>query len=112
LQKPGNLMTTPKAVCKNFCSYYKPEKAEDLACRGFTIIQRLMREGRRISLERRDTVIGPAVSELLSENVCPSCPFREDGCDFADGREGAQPCGGFLLLGHLIGTGVLDVDDL
>jgi hypothetical protein len=108
---PRDIMSQPKAVCRNFCSYYKPDKAEDLACQGFTIVKRLMREGRPISLEKRGGTISHAVSEMLSANLCPPCPFHEDGCDFASGQKEALPCGGFVLLGHLLESGVLHVDD-
>ncbi len=111
-QQPDGVMTASKAVCINFCSYYRPDKAEDLACRGFTIIERLMREGRRFSLEKGDTAFGPAVSEVLSNRVCAACPFSEDGCDFAARIKGSRPCGGFLLLGRLLPSGVVKVDDL
>jgi hypothetical protein len=109
---PSELVPHSKAICMNFCSYYKPDKAEDLACRGFTVLEELMRKGRQISLEKRAGAVSPPVSATLSTHLCPACPFREDGCDFASGQKGARPCGGFLLLGHLIGSGVVDVDDL
>jgi hypothetical protein len=105
-------VTTPKIACTHFCSYYKPEKADDLACRGFMIIERLMRGGRRFSLPEDGAEPDRGVSEMLSARVCAECPFREDGCDFAAAQEGARPCGGFILLGLLVGSGELDVDDI
>jgi hypothetical protein len=111
-QQPDSIMTTPKAVCINFCSYYKPEKAEDLACQSFTVIKRLMEEGRRISLKKEAAAVHPGVSELLSRKICAACSFREDGCDFAAGQKGVPPCGGFLLLSRLIGSRLLHVDDI
>jgi hypothetical protein len=109
---PHAIVTQPETICMNFCSYYKPDKAEDLACQGFTTVKRLMREGRPVSLEKRGGAVSHAVSQMLSANLCPPCPFREDGCDFASGQKGAPPCGGLVLLGHLFESGVLHVDDL
>jgi hypothetical protein len=109
---PHDITTQPKTICMNFCSYYKPDKPEDLACQGFTIVKRLMREGRPISLEKSGGAISRAVSEMLSANLCPPCPFHKDGCDFASGQKEALPCGGFVLLGHLVESRVLQVDDL
>jgi hypothetical protein len=109
---PRNIMARPETICVNFCSYYKPDKAQDLACQGFTIVKRLMQKGWAISLEKRGWPVTHAVSEMLSANLCPLCPFRRDGCDFASGRKEAPPCGGFVLLGNLVESGVLQVDDL
>jgi hypothetical protein len=111
-KKASGCVPQPKAICMNFCSYYKPDKTEDLACRGFTVIEELMKKGYPISLEKRAGAVSPTVSEILSARLCPACPFRIDGCDFASGQRPAQPCGGFLLLGHLIGSGIVHIDDL
>jgi hypothetical protein len=109
---PRDIMTQPKAICINYCSYYKPDKAEGLACQGFTIVKRLIRDGWPMSLEKRGLPITRAVSEMLSAHLCPPCPFQKDGCDFASGRKEALPCGSFVFLGHLLESGVLQVDDL
>jgi hypothetical protein len=111
-KQPPRFPAQSKAVCINFCSYYRPDKAEDLACRGFTVIEGLMKKGRQISFEKRAEALSHSVSEVLSANLCSTCPFREDGCDFASGKKHAPPCGGFLLLGHLIGSGTVHIDDL
>ncbi len=106
-----NIIKDSSSVCINFCSYYKPGKAEDLACEGFMTIERLMKEGRRFSLGRDDEDACHEMPEI-SRRVCARCSFREDGCDFAAGQKGARPCGGLLLIGRLIGSGELRVDDV
>ncbi len=108
----GGFMTHAGQLCRKFCAYYKPGKAEDLACLGFTVIEGLIKKGLMISLEKGDSGVGRASSRALSENMCPSCPFYEDGCDFASGQASAQPCGGFLLLARLTESGTFDIDDL
>jgi hypothetical protein len=53
-----------KTLCLKHCSYYKPGKNEELACRGFHVVERLMQSGRTILMETRISadkqVHGPA----------------------------------------------------
>ncbi len=105
-------------VCRDFCSYYKPSKDEELACRGFTVIERLILRGMEIvpeksarhfhSVQFRDNDIGRG----LIRKVCQKCPFYEKDCDFAEEKAGALPCGGFILLAHLIESAMIGIDDI
>ncbi len=44
-------MDLVKNLCANFCSYYKPAKKEELACRGFIVVKRLIEMGKHIPFE-------------------------------------------------------------
>jgi hypothetical protein len=126
-----------KSICTNFCSYYKPDKNEDLACLGFLVIEKLIGKGVNISCEKREKPLNPADSERLLRDMCIRCPFYENDCDFAlvsrtnRGRDSVSstpassaaghlsekeripsPCGGFTLLGYLLGENIINIDDI
>jgi hypothetical protein len=107
-----------KTVCKGFCSYYKPSKDEELACRGFLVLEKLMKTGRDALFEKNEFPVptghqpNAVTSEGLARHICLSCPYYENDCDFADKKENTLPCGGFILLGGLIEAGLLDIDDV
>lgn len=101
-----------KNVCRDYCRYYKPSKDEELACMGFLIIQRLLRNGKEITFEESQAVLAPSTEETLVGNVCVTCPFFPDDCDFSLKREGSFPCGGFVVLGRLMEAGSIRIDDI
>jgi hypothetical protein len=100
-------------LCRNFCQYYKPGRNEELTCRGFVVVLRIMQKGRRLSLERPDTLSLPDAGtvEALRKSLCGACDFRAGDCDFIL-TGAATPCGGFILLSHLLGTGELTLADI
>lgn len=111
------------ALCMRYCRYYKPGKAEDLACMGYTVADRLAEEGIDLCLSdgRQPSVAmqGREVRDVLVQSICRSCPFSPLDCDFMALRRGepvgapeeAVPCGGFLFLGDLLAIGhILDED--
>lgn len=102
------------ALCRRFCPYYKPGRNEELFCRGFLVVQGLLRKGKAISLERPERPASPGISELrvLRERVCGACGFREQDCDYSATDGAAPACGGFVLLSHLLGAGELGADDI
>jgi hypothetical protein len=124
-------------VCEKFCPYYKPAKDESLACLGYLVIEKLIGKGINISCEKRERPLDPAVSGRLSRDLCVKCPFYDNDCDFAmvyrSNREGKpassilpkdgegqllekgripSPCGGFTLLGYLLGENIIDIDGI
>ncbi|MEW6002502.1 MAG: hypothetical protein AB1638_07645 [Nitrospirota bacterium] len=99
-------------LCRHFCPYYKPTKDNRLACRGFIVVERLIREERKISFEKSDKILDMKTKETLVRHVCLQCPFYRDDCDFISGKEKSFPCGGFILLGHLLETNIIDIDDI
>jgi hypothetical protein len=101
-----------RTLCKPFCVYYKPGKNEELLCRGAFVVERLMRAGRRLSVEDkpgRDP--DHATIELVIHQVCGACDFREHDCDFAQDRA-ARPCGGYVFLTELLASGVIATEDI
>jgi len=101
-----------KNLCGNFCAYYKPSKDEELACRGFVIVKRLIEMGKQIPLEKSNKRPGLQTEEGLRKVLCPGCPFYEGDCDFILQEGDAMPCGGFIFLGLLIEKGVICIDDV
>lgn len=104
-------MTLKESLCGRFCAYYKPAKNEELACRGFLVVERMIGEGKAISFEGSEEPVGADTAVALARLLCGRCPFCRDDCDFAANRE-APPCGGYLLVGRLIDRGALSLDDL
>ncbi len=104
-------MATNKSICLNFCSYYKSGSNEELACRGYLVVERLVQEGKGVVFEPSGSKCGPADCEKLAEKLCGPCDFRKDGCDFAVDRT-SPPCGGFLLLTQLLAEGRITVGDI
>ena len=119
-----------RELCKAYCQYYKTSKEEALACMGFIIVERLIEQGLLVpSLAcpgpsaERDEIGMPRYETtlMLISQICTVCPFSENDCDFIDvHRRGvsdtqqvsAIPCGGFLFLGRLIESKVIDIKDI
>jgi len=101
-----------KNLCGKFCSYYKPSKKEELACRGFVVVRRLIEMGKESPFEKSDRRPGPRTEEKLSMALCPTCPFYESDCDYILQEGDARPCGGFIFLGLLLDSGIICIDDV
>ncbi len=106
-------------ICKNFCRFYKPEKDETLACRGFNLVLNLIGEEKineaRILEITNFTLSDYPFDELLKERLCKKCDFVIDGCAFRDEiyhGEKKIPCGGYLLLSNLLSKGILGIEDV
>lgn len=101
-----------KNLCKKHCKYYKPSKDNELACKGFTVIEKLIKNGKEISFNKAEKKLNASTEKKLIEGMCMICSFYEDGCDFAEQKRNALPCGGFILLGYLVESGVISIDDI
>lgn len=100
-------------LCENFCIYYKPGKNEDLACEGFAVVHRLIEHGKKIHLAKRTDIIpGRATVDALRSNVCRICSFHAGDCDYILTGGKAAPCGGFVLLSHLLEGGEITAEEL
>lgn len=100
-------------LCVNCCTYYKPGKNEELACEGYAVVQRLIKSGKKISLEKRGKALSnDASAAALRANMCRACSFFQSDCDFILTGGKALPCGGFALLHHLLDSGEITVEDL
>jgi hypothetical protein len=100
-----------KTLCLKYCSYYKPGKNEKLACGGYHVVERLMQAGRTITLEKPGVSADTKVMDLLVQTLCGACPFHEHDCDFFQDLV-SQPCGGFVLLSQLLGSGRITIDEI
>jgi len=105
-------MDLVKNLCRNVCSYYKPTKDEELACRGFVVVKKLIEMGKQVSFEESNKRPGPLTEEKLRKVLCLKCPFYERDCDFILQEGDAIPCGGFIFLGLLIEKGMIIIDDV
>jgi len=101
-------------LCANFCQYYKPGRNEELACQGFVVVHSLITKGRKLSQEKPAIAAKPDARTLegLKDRVCSACSFREADCDFVLSNGTAMPCGGFVLLSHLLGSGELKLEEI
>jgi hypothetical protein len=99
-------------LCSRFCSYYKPGKKEDLACKGFLVIEGLIKRGLHIPFSVQEKKLDSAIPESLLHILCATCPFFEDGCDFVQQKKKSSPCGGFILLSYLLETNNLTIDNI
>lgn len=99
-------------LCRNFCHYYKPSKNEEIKCKGYLVVRELTKKGKDLDLERTDVPLDDGTVRILSENLCSSCSFYENDCDFAAHVESAPPCGGFIFLVHLINKQIIRVEDV
>jgi hypothetical protein len=109
MAKNANLV---KTLCLPYCRYYKPGTNEELLCRGAVVVQRLMESDRSLSIpENPHQGIDGEYREVIMQQVCGACKFREQDCDFAQDRT-ACPCGGFALLLGLLKAGVITNEDL
>jgi hypothetical protein len=105
------MTTIREKLCRNFCPYYKPLKDEELACLGFTVVERLSGKGWAISFDTHDKGFEEQTKKVLLEALCAACPFFENDCDFVTGSSNS-PCGGFTLLGLLLDKKVIHIDDI
>jgi len=102
------LVTT---LCLKYCAYYKPGKSEELACRGFRVVERLVQAGRATIVESPGEPGNMQVKEQLIQTLCSVCNFHEHDCDFFQDRA-SQPCGGFILLAQLLGSGRITIAEI
>jgi len=105
-------------VCAGYCTFYNPGKNEELACKGFIVLQVLSAKHGEIPENSGIKIVSRATEDNLFLVLCVSCPFFDDGCDFAAWRrgevleltrEGVNPCGGFLFLGSCLDQGTIDI---
>jgi hypothetical protein len=101
-----------KNICQKYCSYFRPFKQEELACLGFLVIETLMKKGLPLTFEKADSEQVAAAQQRLVLDFCFACPFFREDCDFVRKTEGAEPCGGFIFLSHLLAKNIIHIDDI
>ena len=105
-------MDLKKILCEPFCFYFKPGKNDELTCKGYSIIEKLLQNGKDITFQKSDKVITKATEEVLVKHMCCACPFYEDDCDFIGHGKNSPPCGGFTLLVLLLQSDCIDIADI
>ena len=100
-----------QTVCLRLCSYYKPGKNEELACRGYLVLERLALRGVPIARKTAEQYRDRTEEELLVNTLCMACPFHEQDCDFME-NSALPPCGGFLVLEQLLAKKDISIEDV
>jgi hypothetical protein len=98
-------------VCSDYCTYYKPDKNEALACRGYVVVEQLLHDGKNLVLDGHQREFEPEAAEQIVNAMCSTCDFFEQDCDFMQNRA-ARPCGGLVLLAQLLKAGMITVEDI
>lgn len=90
-----------ETICKGFCNFYKAGK-DEMACATYNFLaSRFTPEALRpLSLEIK-TASNFSCDAEIKENICASCDFFIDGCDFREGL-GSIPCGGYAIVEWLL----------
>jgi len=100
-----------QTLCLRFCAYYKPEKKEELACRGYAVAEQIMRSVKAGCLDTFKKRPDPLMVDAVIREVCVSCDFFEKDCDFMQDRT-APPCGGMVVLTQLLNMEQISLNDL
>ncbi len=98
-------------ICLPLCAYYKPDKNEDLTCKGYRVVKQLQQQGRTFTVEASGAAADHATMEMLVQKMCMTCDFHEHDCDFMSDRT-AKPCGGFILLAQLLAAQGISLHDI
>lgn len=105
-----------ETVCRRFCRFFKPGIKEELSCAGYNFFRD------RVEAERLQKWMAavdparpwkPADQAAAALTLCGVCGFRAADCDFqARPRPaGAVPCGGYILLCHLLAAKVPELNE-
>ena len=105
-------MTLKNRLCEHWCFYYKPAKNDELSCRGMHVVERLLKDGKDISFQKPDNALTEDTGYMLVKHMCVTCLFYEKDCDFIELGNNSPPCGGFILLGQLLESGSISIDDI
>jgi hypothetical protein len=108
----GKEIDLKNLLCLNFCAYYKPAKSDELACLSYLVVEHLLKKGKKIIFEKSERILVPETKDKLIKRMCISCPFYEKDCDFILHNGDSPPCGGFILLGQLLESDTISIDDI
>ena len=100
-----------RAICRKFCSFYRPGRKEDMKCGTFAFLSRNLTHAELLrAASQATTQISLSHDTDIREIACKSCEFLVDGCDFRDGA-GKTPCGAYAVVEHLLRrTGQFDTE--
>jgi len=105
-------MTLKKRLCEHLCPYYKPAKNDDLSCRGMLVIERLLKHRKDISFKESIRPLTEDTENMLMKYMCIACSFYEEDCDFIRYGKNSPACGGFILLGQLLESDNISMNDV
>ncbi len=100
-----------QTVCLKYCSYYKPGKNEELACRCSLVVEQIMHSGKPRVPGTFKKEHDHSAAETIIQKICRECDFYERDCDFMQ-DPAAPPCGGMVVLTQLLRLKKISVDDL
>jgi hypothetical protein len=100
-----------QVICLRHCCYYKPGRNEELACRGYLVLERLALGGVPIDRKKTEQPQDRSGDERLMHALCMACPFHEQDCDFME-NSALPPCGGFILLAQLLTAKDISIEDV
>jgi len=101
-----------KNLCLRYCSFYKPGKDNSPSCKGFTVIDELLKSGMSLKFKQLVKKSSKMTEESLKEALCLTCPFRKNDCDFIHEKDDSPPCGGFIFLGKLVEEEIITIDNI
>ncbi|HSH71225.1 MAG TPA: hypothetical protein VK997_14985 [Deferrisomatales bacterium] len=108
-----------RLVCAEHCRYYKPWATPEPDCNSAQWLLELV-GGRAKLLDAVERLRGRRLSltqvqeGTLLRQVCTPCQHYPHNCAYRrpDRSPGAEPCGGLLVLGQLLGAGLITPEDL
>jgi hypothetical protein len=101
-----------KKLCLKYCTYFKPNKNNELECMGYYVIKKLLKKGQKIIFTNTKKTISRKTVEMFKKRMCIYCPFYKNDCDFLQQKYASHPCGGFILLGKLLELNLISFDDI
>jgi hypothetical protein len=105
-------------ICRPYCMFFKDGQKEEMSCRGAEAVERLVQQGSvdpaNMPALRKEPAVWERQKDALGARVCRTCAFFPEDCDYQGGEavEGAEPCGGFILLSLLYQRGLIRMTDL
>jgi hypothetical protein len=105
-------MDLKNRLCEDCCPHFKPGKNDELSCKGYLIIEKLLQDGKDIPFQKADRVLAETTEQALTRYMCVACPFYEENCDFIGHGKNSPPCGGFTLLGQLLESSNITIADI
>jgi hypothetical protein len=100
-----------QTLCLKYCAYFKPGKNEELACRGYLVVEQLIRSGKARIPDAFTKEPDRSTAETVIQKICVNCDFFEKDCDFMQDRA-APPCGGMVVLTQLLKTNRASLEDI
>lgn len=102
-------------ICRENCSYYKPNRIELERCRGYTLATDIFELKPPIQPHDEPEAFDPLFEKsFLRSNVCEACPFYIDDCDFTSVTppKNCLPCGGLIALSKALKGNRLGLADV